>query len=228
MPISTLNRPEDFCLKSTPPIHSELARKILTDNSFRSIRTLAKLYTILSRVRLIIPGSNDALSRAFDAARSQLTVASRKYLRLQTLAFGSLGTIGSAVHPCAIEAWIKATNGKVTKFDDGSNALQAIDAGRVLLDRVDAPPIYQGIDDAPTDIPAVLTSQDLEAGRARLAILAEQTRRRRAEIEAAELAAEVTGPDGAATPALTLGASQPTSRDGTLPTPIESNRQIVV
>jgi hypothetical protein len=160
-------------------------------------------------VRLIKPGSNDALSRAFDAARSQLTVASRKYLRLQSLSFGSLGTVGSAVHPCAIEAWLvaplhiyyrnsyscihtinrtKATNGKITKFDDGSHSLQAIDAGRIILE-ADAPPIYQGVGSGPGDLPAVLSSQDLERGRERLSALAEQSRLRRAEIEATELAA---------------------------------------
>lgn len=77
----------------------------------------------------------------------------RKWLALGPRAFGALGEIGSASSPDAREAWTKATDGKVTVFDDGARAGVAIDAGRVLgpvrdgplggIER-EVPPVYVG------------------------------------------------------------------------------------
>lgn len=50
--------------------------------------------------------------------------------------------MGAASSADAVEAWTKATNGKVKSFDDGSSS-GGVDAGRVLVDS-QAPPQYQG------------------------------------------------------------------------------------
>lgn len=99
---------------------------------------------------------NSPITRAHEAARTQLVAVARKWMTQGTAAFGALGEIGSAQDPNAIEAWIKATDGKVTTFDDGSSARVAIDAGRVLIApsrssrRHEAPPpVYEPPPPAP-------------------------------------------------------------------------------
>lgn len=84
----------------------------------------------------------------------------------------------------------KATNGKVTKFEDGSQlSAIAIDAGRVMIApfQSEAPPVYvmatNMTPSPPPPSPPVLTSQDLEAGRMRLALLKERMNASRIESE---------------------------------------------
>lgn len=102
----------------------------------------------------------------------------------------------------AIQAWTKATDGKVTRFDNGENERIARDAGRLSREQAladaDAPPTYvsaaqdevvpaQTHEERPSS--AVLSSEDITAGAARLALLKEQMIKRQAED--AEMAARI-------------------------------------
>ncbi|KAK4703390.1 hypothetical protein P7C70_g2831, partial [Phenoliferia sp. Uapishka_3] len=112
--------------------------------------TLAKLLAI-QRKLLLRNSSIHSLSpvgRAIEAAKAQLIAVNRKWLTLGPRAFGALGEIGSASSDDARIAWTKATDGKVTVFDDGSGRGGiAIDAGRVVGPAAplqEAPPMYVG------------------------------------------------------------------------------------
>ncbi|KAM0749300.1 hypothetical protein T439DRAFT_47352 [Meredithblackwellia eburnea MCA 4105] len=106
--------------------------------------TLAKILSVQRKLVLrntdITPQS--PIGRAFEAAKTQLIAVNRKWVSQGPQAFGALGQIGCASSDDARQAWTKATDGKVTRFDDGMNGRVAVDAGRVLVNS-DAPPLYQ-------------------------------------------------------------------------------------
>lgn len=130
--------------------------------------------------------SSHPISRAFDALRVQLALVSRRFILDGVSAYGIIGEIGSAYHPAAIEAWTKATGGRITKFDTGDQIRTiAVDAGRVLISGInDLPPTYlPAQSDQPLvaeSVPTVaLPTIDIEAGRAGLAALKAQIEQRK-------------------------------------------------
>jgi len=144
-------------LKDPPPAQHEafqiLAAYIYCKSSRGNLptETLAKLISIQRKVATRSKAANvnaiSPLGRAFDAAKTQLVSANRKWDTMGPRALGPLGEIGSASSQDAIWAWTKATDGKVKRFDDGTRGgLQAIDAGRVVGPAAplqEAPPQYQ-------------------------------------------------------------------------------------
>lgn len=69
-----------------------------------------------------------ARQRAFEAIKTQLLQANRRWLELGPRAFGTLGQIGIASNVDARWCWTKATNGKIKDFPDGG-----ADGGRLLM-----------------------------------------------------------------------------------------------
>lgn len=106
---------------------------------FPSLQLLAIQRKLVARTSV---SPTSPVGRAFEAAKTQLIAVNRQWLTLGPRAFGALGEIGSASSDDARIAWTKATDGKVTVFDDGSRSRVAVDAGRVVPPSNDAPPMY--------------------------------------------------------------------------------------
>ena len=114
---------------------------------------------------------------------------SRKYLSQGVSSFGKLGAVGSASGLAAIAAWTKATDGRVTVFDDGSRDIIAVDAGRLAAPVVElGPPAYEPNEPSTEAVQvvemtpnAIITPADIEQGRVRLAALKEEANRRKLE-----------------------------------------------
>ncbi|KAL8280345.1 hypothetical protein RQP46_007262 [Phenoliferia psychrophenolica] len=161
--------------KSPPPAQHEafqiLAAYIYCKSSHGNLptETLAKLLAIqrklLARTSL---APTSPVGRAFEAAKTQLIAVNRRWVQDGPLAFGALGQIGSASSDDARLAWTKATDGKVTVFDDGSSerGSVAIDAGRVIVPLQDAPPLY--VPPPPTEAETEAASAEVEGGSPRV------------------------------------------------------------
>lgn len=84
---------------------------------------------------------NPPRQRAFDAMKSLLLQANRRWLELGPRAWGPLGQIGVASNVDARWCWTKATNGQIKDFPDVgadggrgimNSAAPVLDAGRVI------------------------------------------------------------------------------------------------
>ena len=139
--------------------------------------TLAKVLAIQRKLVLQhgpVPATSP-VGRAFEAAKSQLLQANRRWITMGPRAFGALGEIGSASSDDARIAWTKATDGKVKTFDDGTRGgTIAIDAGRVVGPQRqpnEAPPQYEPpeeeMDEVTGEVEGVLAGKtQQEIGRA--------------------------------------------------------------